>query len=75
MTHEASALRGVTGADCHVPASAVRQLFGGISDMTLHRWLRDPNLNFPRPLVINHRRYWKRGAIDEWLAARETGAA
>jgi len=38
--------------------------------MTLWRWLRDPELGFPRPLVINGRRYWRESEIKAWLASR-----
>src|SRR5215213_7972081 len=44
--------------------------FGGISDMTLWRWLQDEELGFPRPLVINGRRYWRENEIVAWQAAR-----
>ena len=33
-----------------------------ISAMTLWRWQRNPELNFPLPIVINGRKYW---ALDE----------
>lgn len=30
-----------------------------ISDMTLHRWSKNLHLDFPKPLRINGRRYWR----------------
>ncbi len=45
-------------------AKQVRERYGGISDMTLWRWLRDPNLQFPKPIVINGRRYWRWDKLD-----------
>ena len=39
-------------------AKQVRARFGGISDMSLWRWLQDEQLGFPRPLIINRRRFF-----------------
>jgi len=48
-------------------AAPLRKLLGGISDMTLWRWLDRKDLNFPRPIMISKRRYWKQSEIDIWL--------
>lgn len=65
-------------ADFHpeerILAEAVRTLCGGISDMTLWRWLNTPALGFPRPVLINRIRYWKRAEVTAWLASREVAA-
>jgi len=34
-----------------------------VSSMTLHRWLSDPALGFPRPVVIQKRRYFRIGLM------------
>ncbi|NGM33331.1 transcriptional regulator [Methylobacterium sp. DB0501] len=41
-----------------LPALHVRQRYN-ISDMTLWRWEKDPKLQFPAPIRINGRRYWR----------------
>jgi hypothetical protein len=47
-----------------LPSSIVKKENGDISDMTLWRWTRDPIIQFPQPdLVINNRKYWKRGTL------------
>ncbi|MDP4022065.1 hypothetical protein Q8W71_05485 [Methylobacterium sp. NEAU 140] len=54
-----------------IPAKKVREELGGISDMTLYRWLADENLKFPRPTYIKKRRYFDSGdlaAFKERLA-------
>ncbi|TPM21643.1 hypothetical protein [Mesorhizobium sp. B2-3-5] len=73
--------------DTLMPAPAVRAILGGISDMTLHRWLngnRDrktgnytpPVADFPKPArVINNRRYWSRLEIERFAAGRRVDAA
>lgn len=48
-----------------IAADEVRRLAGGISDMTLWRWLRRGIL--PQPLNIERRRYWWRNTVIESL--------
>lgn len=45
--------------DVFLSARQVRNRFGGISDMALHRWLHDDRIGFPKPIVIGTRRFWK----------------
>lgn len=56
-----------TGDDDDLIGSrAVRDAFGGISDMSLWRWTQNPKLNFPPPdVVIRGRRYWRRDTIRQ----------
>ncbi len=42
-----------------------------ISDMTLWRWLNDPKMEFPQPIYIRSRRYWKESEINNWLENRQ----
>jgi predicted DNA-binding transcriptional regulator AlpA len=51
-----------------ITAAAVRGLCGGISDMTLWRWL--DRLSFPKPTYIGRRRYWRESEILVWLEAQ-----
>ena len=60
-----------TNTHRRIPASAVRQLCGGVSDMTLWRWMANPELCFPRPQYIAKRRYWKEAEVIAWLEAQE----
>lgn len=54
----------------YLTASNVRKRYGDISDMTLWRWLNDPKLHFPRPIVINRRRLFPRAELETWERAR-----
>ena len=54
-----------------IQAAQVRELCGGISDMSLWRWLADDNLNFPKPIRIARRRYWRASEVMAWLDAPE----
>jgi hypothetical protein len=38
-----------------------------ISKMSLHRWKRDPRLNFPPAAVINNIEYNDLNKIDDWM--------
>jgi len=58
------------GRTVYLKATQVRERYGGISDMTLWRWLRDKELGFPRPRRINRVRYWNDSELTEWEHAR-----
>ena len=47
-------------------AGQVRARYGGVSDMTLWRWLHDEELRFPQPIRINGRRFWKEDDLTAW---------
>ncbi len=49
----------------HLTSSTLVQRFG-VNVRTLHRWLAKPSLGFPRPVVINGRRYWKADEVARW---------
>lgn len=53
-----------------IPASAVCDLCGGVSDMTVWRWLHRSDLNFPRTVYICRRRIWRESEIHAWLKSR-----
>jgi hypothetical protein len=55
--------------DALIAAKAVLARYGGICGMTLHRWVRDPDLNFPKRLLINGRRYWRLSELLAWASA------
>jgi hypothetical protein len=38
----------------------------GVSDMTLHRWSRNPDLGFPKFIYINGRKYADEGELEEF---------
>ena len=58
-----------------ITASAVRAMLGGVSDMSLWRWLADPTLDFPRPIRIASRRYWREAEIIAWIDMRAAARA
>jgi hypothetical protein len=39
---------------------------------TLDRWLTNPRLNFPRPILVNGRRYFKAGLLEQWEREQAT---
>ena len=44
-------------------ARQTRQFFGDASNMWLWRRLHDENDNFPQPVVISKRRFWRFGDL------------
>ncbi|MBP2538133.1 putative DNA-binding transcriptional regulator AlpA [Agrobacterium tumefaciens] len=52
----------------------LKDRLGGITDMTLWRWQRRPELEFPKPLVIARRKYWDASAIDAFLERQRSAA-
>ena len=58
-----------------ITAATVRELCGGVSDMTLWRWLDNPAMNFPKPIRIGARRYWREAEVIGWLEAQSTTIA
>lgn len=40
------------------------------SHVTIWRWTRDPELNFPAPIQINRLNYWKLADLEAWEASR-----
>jgi hypothetical protein len=42
----------------------------GVSDMSIYRWERDPKLNFPAPIRVARRRYWKLSDLVRWEQAK-----
>jgi len=53
-----------------ISAATVRDLCGGVSDMTLWRWLNDRAMGFPEPVYIQKRRYWRETELDAWIDAQ-----
>jgi predicted DNA-binding transcriptional regulator AlpA len=53
-----------------IPAATVRELCGGISDMSMWRWLQNADLNFPKPIYISRRRYWRQADVLAWVEAQ-----
>jgi predicted DNA-binding transcriptional regulator AlpA len=61
----------------YLPGRQVRDRYN-VSDMTIWRWLQNAELKFPKPTVINRRRYWLLEELEQWereRAARTSGAA
>ena len=51
-----------------ITARTVREICGGVSDMSIFRWLRDSG--FPHPTYHNRRRYWREDQVREWWSDR-----
>jgi predicted DNA-binding transcriptional regulator AlpA len=52
-----------------------RERVGGVSNMCIWRWLRDPRVQFPPPVQVNRRNYWRLGDLRRWQASQTKKAA
>jgi len=52
--------------DGYLTSNKVLERFDNISRMTLQRWVRDPKLGFPQPMIIGHRWYFRKSELDEF---------
>jgi predicted DNA-binding transcriptional regulator AlpA len=46
-----------------VTSREVRRMFGGVSEMTLWRWMRSESVQFPKPITISGKNYWYLGDL------------
>jgi len=44
----------------------VRDRYGGISKMTLYRWRQNADLDFPKPVQIGQRIFWRLEDLERW---------
>jgi predicted DNA-binding transcriptional regulator AlpA len=56
--------------DLFLTSRQTRARVGGVSAMCIWRWIRDPRVQFPAPVKINHRSYWRLGDLRRWQAER-----
>ena len=52
----------------YIGARRVRQRYDNISDMTLWRWIRDPDMGFPKPVYLGRYRFWRVADLQRWEA-------
>jgi predicted DNA-binding transcriptional regulator AlpA len=60
------------GEEQHVaflPARKVLERYS-ISDMSLYRWLIDPEKKFPKPYYIGRLRFWSIEELSNWEGSR-----
>ena len=56
--------------DCYLSAPKVRERYGSIGEMTLHRWVRDEGMGFPQPIYFGRLRFWLLRDLVAWERAR-----
>ncbi len=52
--------------DVFLNSKQVRHRYGNVSAMWIFRRERDPNSGFPRPIVINRRKFWRLRDLAAW---------
>jgi hypothetical protein len=61
--------------ETQIGSAGVRKRYGNIAPMTLHRWLNDPELDFPKPETVRRRRRWTLGRLRAWERKRAARAS
>jgi predicted DNA-binding transcriptional regulator AlpA len=61
----------MSDTDRLLPAAQVLTRYS-VTAMTVWRWLRSKTLNFPKPITINRRRYWRLQDLVSWERERAT---
>ena len=59
-------------ADVRLPTTQVANRYG-VSTRSVERWQRDSKLDFPKPILINNRKYWPLSSIEAWERKRAAG--
>jgi hypothetical protein len=57
-----------------LPTAAVAARFN-VTVRTVDRWLGNEHLGFPKPFLINGRKYWPVEQLEQWERERESAAA
>ena len=62
----------ITGPDSTdlLPDPVVARQRYRVDPRTLYRWDKQPELNFPKPIVINRRKYRYRHQLEAWERQR-----
>jgi predicted DNA-binding transcriptional regulator AlpA len=60
--------------DSFLPASSVWARYG-VTSMTIHRWLADTALGFPKPFYLGRFRFWRIAELEEWESHRPRASA
>ncbi len=55
-------------------APQVGKQLGNKSEVTLWRWINDPELGFPKPVKIRGQLYFNGAAIDRWIESQMEAA-
>jgi predicted DNA-binding transcriptional regulator AlpA len=61
--------------DTLLTSNQTRARVGNVSHMCIWRWRRDERVQFPQPIQINRRNYWRLGDLRRWQATRTQKAA
>jgi hypothetical protein len=46
----------------------VKRRYGVEANLTIYRWLSDPELNFPKPVVVRRTKIWDSDQLDAFDA-------
>ena len=62
-------LTAIPGSSDLLPDPLVAERYN-VTPRTIHRWDRQPDLGFPRPVFINGRKYRRLNQLENWERQR-----
>ena len=74
LTYDTGAFNGNIAApraastNAFLTSTQVAARYGSVSQMTIWRWLRDKERNFPQPIYLGRRRFWRLADLEAWEA-------
>jgi hypothetical protein len=63
----------ISESTARLPTGAVAQRYG-VTTRSVDRWWKNPDLNFPQPLIINGYKYWSLSDLEKWERKRTAHA-
>lgn len=60
--------------ESYLTAKQVCARLGGISDMTLWRYLNSQDVGFPKPVYVRRRRLFREADVAEWIEKQASAA-
>ena len=61
--------------DALLNSAQVKARCGNVTNMCIWRWMRDDRVQFPKPIQINKRNYWRLGDVRAWRERHANKAA
>jgi hypothetical protein len=62
---EAAIGQPVAEPEQHLPTTAVARRYN-VTPRSVDRWVDDPDLGFPKPVIMNKRKYWSIRALVDY---------
>lgn len=55
----------------YLSRTQVRQRYGGVTRVTIYRWVKNETLGFPKPITISTRDYWALSDLEAFERSKK----